>query len=122
MPYYDENSIPDDPYRVAPPFCAPGEVEPPPRPTVCKLEAVERVKAVIEGEEKRAFGRDAACWYEMLFEEMCGMHEAVVLDFLIPSFSSSRRIYALLSEAIHQHAENWLARADSDELEREGFL
>jgi len=120
MPYTPE-TMPDDPYRVAPPFCAPGEVEPPPRPTVSEQEAVGRVKAVLNGEEKRAFGRDAACWYEVLFDEMCGMHEAVVREFFAPKFSNSCEINMCLDEAVHQHAEDWLARADKDELEREGF-
>jgi len=121
MSYDNPNAMPDDPSRTADYGYFPweGEVE---RPVVSEDEAVDRVIAVLENKEKLAFGRDAECWYEALFEEMCEMHEAIVQEMLIPRFSNSCEINTRLDRAIHKHAENWLAEADYEELEREGFL
>jgi len=129
MSHYDENSIPDDPYRVAPPFCAPGEVEPPDAPQVSDKEATDRVIDVLLSfdPESRAFGESADDWIELLadffadsrYRRFAYATFASILDASKPNLLPILR--RSMEAFIGDHANNWLAEADNDELEREGF-
>jgi len=130
MPYYDENNIPDDPYRVAPPFCAPGEVEPPDAPQVSNKETTARVIDVLlsAGDpESKAFGKNSADWIEffvdLILDPRNGCFAHTVFTIILDE-SKSNLLPILRSDMerfIGYHANNWLAEANPDELEREGF-
>jgi len=128
MSHYTPETIPDDPYRVAPPCCAPGKVEPPDAPQVSNKEATARVIDVLLSLdlESKAFGRTADDWAELL------------VDFIVDDRGFAHFVFAIIlgengaclphwmhrnmEEFVGDHANNWLAEADKDELEREGFL
>jgi len=122
MPHYTPETIPDDPYRVAPPYQAPGEVEPPDAVCVSDKEAVRRVIDVLlsDDPESRAFGETADDWVELL------------LDFVAET--GARRLFVTVLEwrvmhdirrememFIGDRANARLAEMSPEELEREGF-
>jgi len=121
MSHINENSIPDDPYRVAPPFCAPGEVEPPDAPQVSDKEATDRVIDVLlsDDPESKAFGKTEDDWVDLLVGKFAQIAITAILDKSQPSLLPILR--RSMAGVIGEHANNWLAEADSDELEREGF-
>lgn len=68
---YRPHQIGDDPYRVAPPGCAPGEVEPPERPAISEEEAVKAIIAAIWSGEP-AYGVPASELLDDLLDQIVG--------------------------------------------------
>ncbi|KDC47983.1 hypothetical protein [Bordetella bronchiseptica] len=56
----------DDPYRTAPPHCAPGEQEPEEVEDVSSAQAIRDMLAVLRGNEHEAHGYDAQGFAEQL--------------------------------------------------------
>jgi len=120
MPLYHDHNMPDDPYRTAPPYQAPGEIEPPDAPQVSDREAVERVAAVLETGHGVAFGDTAAQWEDVLIDYLA-TYQARALLFALLDLREMYHIRRAVEIFIADTANNWLAEADADELEREGF-
>jgi len=108
---------------------APGEVEPPDAPQVSDKEATDRVIDVLlsTDPESRAFGQTANDWTELLLDFFADQQRSrfahvVFASILNRSKPSMLPLLRIGMEAfIGDHANAWLAEADSDELEREGF-
>jgi len=126
MPHYTPETIPDDPYRVAPPHCAPGEVEPPDAVCVSDKEAVRRVIDVLlsDDPESKAFGETADDWIEWLHDFVAESGSrtflVAILDTRNPSIPPVLR--RSLEMFIGDRANARLAEMSPEELEREGFL
>jgi len=130
MPHYEPHNYPDDPYRVAPPYQAPGEVEPPDVMCVSDKEAADRVIDVLlsDDPESKAFGETADDWTESLLDFIADPRHsqfaqtvfAAILDknkpSLLPILRRSMEVF------IGDHANARLAEMTPEELEREGFL
>jgi len=126
MPHYTPETIPDDPYRVAPPYCAPGEVEPPDAVRVSDAEAVRRVIDVLlsDDPESRAFGETADDWIDWLHDFVTELGSRAFLIALLDK--SNPTVHPIvrrgLDTLIADHANKRLAEMSLDELEREGFV
>jgi len=114
--------IPDDPYRVAPPYCAPGEVEPPDAPQVSDREAARRVfDALVDG-DGTAFGLTADDWEELLADEFINIQRAAFMALLGEKAPGTLALVKRHMEVfIGDEANNRLTEMDACELEREGF-
>jgi len=131
MTHADIHSIPDDPHRVAPPYCAPGEVEPPDAPQVSNKEATDRVAYVLLANDKniRAFGHSADEWNELLLDFMATHQQgklaqivlAAILDTGKPSLTLLPFLRGGFERFIGDTANQQLAEMSPDELEAEGF-
>jgi len=109
--------IPDDPYRVAPPWCAPGEVDPGDAPQVSDKEAAARVLAALQGRTDVAFGLSGHEWDELLVDYIAlTKSHLALLDW--QNLHDIRRDMEIF---IGNQANNLLAEMDADALEREGF-
>jgi len=126
MTYYTPETIPDNPYRVAPPYQAPGEVEPPDAVCVSDAEAVRRVLDVLlsDDPESRAFGETAEDWIDWLHEFVTELGSRAFLIALLDTSNPSVHpvVRRGLDTLIGDHANARLAEMSPDELEREGFL
>jgi len=120
MPHADIHSIPDDPHRVATPYCAPGEVEPPDAPQVSDREAVARVLAVLKTDAGTAFGQTADDWSELLTDYVAtGPLEGLYITLL--EWRTTHDIRRDMEIFIGNQANEFLAEMSPEELEREGF-
>ena len=91
-------------------------------PAVTRSAAHAAVANVLAGITTRAFGRDADDWRETLLDELSDVRDDALLAILCAlNPSPRRRAEEHLVDAIHRHATNWLAEADSYELDLEGF-
>jgi len=113
--------IPDDPYRVAPPYCAPGEVDPGDAPQVSDREAVSRVlEALIDDEA--AFGLSGEDWEELLIDHLIDTQRALFMAILCEEIPGTMSVLRRSLESfIGDKANNLLAEMDADALDREGF-
>jgi len=122
MSYYTPEKIPDDPGRTADYGYFPWELEGD-RPHVSETEAINRVIHVLEGKAKRAFGGDDHCWEEDLCSNyLVEKYRPLVIALLKNDATTLDKIGDYLRGCIARHADDWLAEADYDELEREGWI
>jgi len=128
MNYYELENLPDDPYRVAPPYCAPGEVDPGDAPQVSDTEAVRRVIGVLMNDNGIAFGLTCEDWEELLEDHIIGVRRAVfaaLLDRKISGSLTKKAAFTLdvlglsMRVFIGNKANELLAEMDADALERE---
>jgi len=100
-------------------------------PHVSNKEATDRVIDVMlsDGDpESKAFGRTSDDWIELLLGFMAAPWNRRFVCFafaVLLGKNNSSLPYYMHNEVggfIGDHANKWLAEADSDELEREGFL
>jgi len=122
MSYDNLNALPDDPSRTADYGYFPWESEED-RPHVSRNEAVLRVTDVLANRGKRAFGFNDEDWEEILCSDrLVEKYRPLVIALLQHDDATLCEIGQYLRECIAAHANDWLAEADNDELEREGFL
>jgi len=122
MPRYHDHNLPDDPHRTAPPYCAPGEIEPPEAPQVSDAEAVARVLAVLRDGEDMAFGDTASQWVEVLAEILYDYIPALVVAILTNSKPEGLRDMRIaLTQTITDNANNNLAEMSPEQLENESY-
>jgi len=124
MDNFNPNSLPDDPYRVAPPGCAPGdvEIEPPELPQVNEAEAERRVIDVLSKKQEHAFGDTASIWEEVLLDDVLSMLDRLFIALLQNEQATLDLVGNYLRECVYDHANNNLAEMDNDQLEAEGLL
>jgi len=119
------HSLPDDPCRVAPPHQAPGEIEPPDAPHVSDEEALAHVLAAMVGYDGKAFGLNGDDWCDCLldsYDEPLRLLLVALLDESEKGQTLLRLTRWKLARMIADQANDWLAEADTDELEREGWV
>jgi len=129
MPHANIHSIPDDPHRVAPPYCAPGEVEPPDAPVVSDKEATDRVAYVLLANDDniRAFGYSADQWSELLLDFMATHKQGKLAQVVLAAILDTGRSTLLpflrvgFERFIGDTANQQLAEMPPEELEAEGF-
>jgi len=96
-------------------------------PHVSEKEATDRVIDVLlsDDSESKAFGRTANDWTDLLLEFIVDTRSfahlafAAILDRSKPSLLPLLRLS--MEGLIGDHANNWLAEANPEEIEREGF-
>jgi len=92
-------------------------------PQINESEAVSRVLAVLESTKKRAFGFNDDNWEESIYDlylfKKC---RDLAIALLKNDQQALREISDYLRRCVEFHANEWLAEADADELESEGFL
>jgi len=114
--------IPDDPYRVAPPYCAPGEVDPGDAPQVSDKEAARRVGDVLIDGHGTAFGLTAEDWEELLADYFISIQRAAFMALLAEKAPGTLALVKRHMEVfIGDQANDLLAEMDADALDREGF-
>jgi len=122
MSYDNPNAMPDDPSRTADYGYFPWESEAE-RPRVSRNEAVLRVIDVLANREKRAFGDNDDGWEEMLASGyLVEKYRPLLIALLQHDETTLCEIGQYLRECIAGQANEWMAEADNDELEREGFV
>jgi len=121
MSHYTPETIPDDPYRVAPPGCAPGEIDAPDVPVVSDKEAVERVLNALKTGSDTAFGEAAYEWCELLLDHIADHKERYLIALLSDWHATLGRLRREMEMFIADRANKRLADMSPDELEREGF-
>jgi len=97
-------------------------------PEISAQDAVRHVREVFAGQKKRAFGRNYEDWVEWLADDLVNMQEELVLNLLKDHKSEEEAseaidaVSAYLRDCVRRHANDWLAEADYDALEREGWV
>jgi len=122
MQHYTPEAIPDDPYRVAPPYCAPGEVEPPEPPRLYRGDAVSRLIDVLSGKEKLAFGDNSDRWLEVLADDLIEEQFNLIFGLLADNQKILREIHDYLCKRVEKRANDLAAEMDADALKREGVV
>jgi len=115
----------DDPYRVAPPYCAPGEVEPPDMPDPPEVtldQAVSYVLMTFTGKRECAFGDSASQWEEVLMDDLVDVQDKLLVALLADRGDIFRVIGNELREKIQARANDWLTNADIKALVAEDFI
>jgi len=91
-------------------------------PQISEDQAVARVIAVLEGATKRAFGFNDDNWEGSIYDPfLIEKYRSLAIALLKNDQHTLQKIGDYLREQIERHANDWLAEADSDELDCEGF-
>jgi len=102
MPHYEPHNYPDDPYRVAPPYCAPGEIEPR-EPTKAEI-AEMQLEVEREIVESLSRGHDFTYYTETGFMESWtyeSLYDVVLND--LNSHEMAETMAALLAFGMNTH-------------------
>lgn len=106
------NTLADDPFRVAPPYQAPGEYEPADLSAVTRASTVAVVNACLAGETQRAFGETSEWWCDVLMDSIAEVQPQALLGLLISAQCPhiGKLMQRLLEDTIHETALGLLAR------------